>query len=65
MTPASKADQEWTMGKLSKAIVIDVIHMRYEWLYQLGNLGISADEIKKRIKELQDIEARIDNDTSQ
>ena len=53
---------EWTMDKLKDAILVDVIHTRYEWLYQLGQLGISADEIEKRVKKLEDIERRVTND---
>jgi len=49
---------------IAKRVVVDVIHMRYEWLYQLGRLDISADEISKRVKELQAIEGRVDKELS-
>ena len=55
-------DSEWTMEKLKDAMLVDVIHMRYEWLYQFGNLGISADDINKSIKRLEAIEERVAND---
>ena len=50
---------EWTMERLRDAILIDTIHMRYEWLYQFGNFGIPLADIEESVKRLQEIERKL------
>ena len=53
---------EWTIDKLANVVMVDVIHMRYEWLYAFGNIGITIDEIEKHVDLLNATEGEATND---